>query len=93
MNDAEIVKQLGLEAAAEAIQSRAVSQVRDIVVLRLGGIIETAMTEEQLDEFNRLKEQSPADVWVWLNSEFTEVDVMYDEVLNDYLISLSSRSY
>lgn len=88
MNDAEIVTQLGLEAASEAVKNRVVSRVRGIVELRLGGIIEMAMTKEQLDEFSRLKEQSPADVWVWLNSEFTEVDVMYGEVLNDYLISL-----
>lgn len=91
MNDEDIIKQLGLENATEQIQTQAVNQVTSIVELRVAGIIESTMTDEQLAKFDELKNESSDAVWTWIDSEFTQAAELYEEALNDYLVNFQKN--
>ncbi len=93
MNDQDIIKQLGLENATEPIQTKAVDQVNSIVELRVAGIIESAMTDEQQAKFDQLKNESADAVWTWIDSEFTQAAELYDEALRDYLVNFQNKAH
>jgi len=93
MNDQDIINQLGLENATESIQAKAVDQVTSIVELRVAGIIESAMTDEQQAKFDELKTESAHAVWTWIDSEFTQAAELYDEALRDYLVNFQNNAH
>jgi len=93
MNDQDIINQLGLENATESIQTKAINQVTSIVELRVAGIIESAMTDEQQAKFDELKNESTDAVWTWIDSEFTQAAGLYDEALRDYLVNFQNNAH
>ena len=89
MTDQEIIDKLGLGAASPELQAVSVEQARELVELRVAGILERSMSDAQMQEFERLKEQSPDAVVDWLEKEFVTINDLRQEVLEDFARQLA----
>lgn len=85
MNDEQIIKAIGLEGAPEAVREQSLNQVKSIVAIRVGGILEAAMNEEQRNTFKTLQEESADKTWQWLDETFVDTNKLREEVLQGYL--------
>ena len=92
MTDQEIIETLGLGAAVPELQAVSIEQARELVELRVAGILERAMSDEQRKAFDELKEQSPEAVADWIEREFADIDELRHEVLNDFARQLAADS-
>ena len=90
MTDQEIIEILGLGAATPELQAVSVEQSRELVELRVAGILERAMSDDQRETFNELKKQSPDAVADWVEREFTDIDELRHEILNDFARQLAA---
>ncbi len=90
MTDQEIIEKLGLGAATPELQAVSVEQARELVELRVAGILERAMSDEQRETFATLKKQSPDVVADWIEREFVDIDDLRSEVLADFARQLAT---
>lgn len=90
MTDQEIIETLGLGAATPELQAVSVEQARELVELRVAGILERAMSDDQRETFNELKKQSSDAVADWIEREFTDIDELRHEILNDFARQLAA---
>lgn len=86
MKDQEILQELGLENAEESLKESALSSINTVVELRVSGLIQDLMTEDQRKEFTKKSEtEDKGTVMKWISSEIVNVDEMYEAALRDYL--------
>ena len=91
MSDNEIIEALGLTGLDDAAKQQTLDQVEFIVAARVGGILEAAMDDEQLEHFKQLQNGPREEVWAWLNTTFVNTSELKDEVLGDYIREYSDR--
>ena len=91
MSDQQILEILKLANAPEQAKKQGLGQVKYIVELRVAGILQMSMSDEQKSTFEKLQEESTEVVWTWLNENFVNTSELYEEVLKDYLKSLQDR--
>ncbi len=86
MKEAQILEKLGMQNAPESSKQRILEQINAIIELRVAGLTEEVMTPEQKAEFARISEAEPREkVFEWLNSTVTNMNELYEAVLQDYL--------
>jgi len=88
MTDEQIISTLGFETAGEEMRQRVIENIRTIVELRVIGVVSEAMTDEQQQTFESIRDSGDSEaMWKWLADEVTGVDVseVYEATLKDYL--------
>lgn len=85
MNDQQIIEKLGLQNLPKEVQDQTVESVNQVVELRVMGMIDEMMSDEQRATFESKSQESPEAVWKWISQEFTDVSKLYDAALQDYL--------
>lgn len=91
MNDQEILQKLGLEGMPKEVQDQTLLQVNQIVEMRLAGMFDELMTEEQRAQFTKKSQEGPEAAWKWLSEELTDAAQLYQAALSDYLTEVTTR--
>ncbi|MFO0971035.1 MAG: hypothetical protein U0520_01640 [Candidatus Saccharimonadales bacterium] len=85
MNDQQIIEKLGIGNLPKEIQDETLRTVNHVVELRVMGLLDDLMSDDQRTALEvKTKEGSDA-VWQWLKEEFADVDKLYAAALSDYL--------
>lgn len=92
MKDEQIIQRLHLEALPEDVQQQMLASVSQTVELRLMGVMEDLMTDQQKQEFENLEKGSPEAVWQWLSDNLADVASTYESLLGDYIEEVNSQT-
>jgi hypothetical protein len=93
MSDQQILEALGMQDMSDEVKQATLLKVNAVVELRLAGLIEELLSEDQKAAFDSMKESStPEQVFAWLGQELTQVQDMYDAALKDYIAELNERT-
>ncbi len=93
MSDTEIINKLHLNQLSEAAKQQMLATINGEIELRLAGIIDDTLNEEQRSQFNQLSESgSPEDVMKWLSVELTDLNELYEQALEDYIDEINSKT-
>jgi len=85
MSNEQIIEKLGFGNLPKEVQDQAVEDIRGVVELRVMGLIDDMMSDEQRTAFEQKSQEAPEAVWKWISAEFTDVDKLYEATLTDYL--------
>lgn len=86
MTDDQIIEKLGLTDVDDESREVLVAQVNSVVEMRLMGLVESLLSDEQTEQLQQLIAAGDNQaVWQWLNSELTNIDELRQGVLADYL--------
>ena len=85
MSDQEIIAKLGIGNLPKEVQEQTLQNISSVVELRVMGLLDEIMTDEQRATFEQKSKEAPESVWKWISSEFADVDSMYEAALADYL--------
>lgn len=93
MEDKQILQKLGMEGAPEELQQRTLQAFINTVELRLGGLIEDLLTDEQLKEFRKMEEASSSKeaIFKWLSGIVGNLQDLYDAIQLDYIDELNEQ--
>lgn len=91
MTDKEIIQALHFESLPVEVQELSVEQAREIVELRVIGIVSQLMSDDQARAFEKIKDAPSDEVTRWIETEFTDIDTIRQQVLVDYIESVNSR--
>ena len=93
MSDQEIINKLHLNNLSEAAKQQMLATINEEVELRLAGVIDETLNEQQRSQFNHLSESgSPEDVMKWLSVELTDLNQLYEQALEDYIDEINSKT-
>lgn len=96
MTDEQIIAELGFTGADTAMQESVVANVRNVVGMRVVGLISEKMTDEQLSEFKNIQETADdGAVWDWLKDNVVGVDVsqVYESIIQDYIAEKKANAF
>lgn len=85
MSDEQIIEKLGIGTLPKEVQEQTLQSVNTVVELRVMGMLDDLMEDEQRAQFEEISKQGPEAVWNWLSTEFTDVAKLYEAALQDYL--------
>lgn len=85
MSDEQIIEKLGLKNLPKEVQDETLASINRVVELRVMGLVDDLMSDEQRAEFKLKTADDPKSIWKWLLKEVTDVDKMYEAALSDYL--------
>lgn len=89
MDDTTILEKIGMEDAPEELQKETLQLIANTVELRLLGLIEDLLSDEQLEEFKKMEESSSKDeIFQWLSGIVGDVSELHDSVQQDYVDEL-----
>lgn len=85
MTDDQILEKLGLTNVDDVSRKVLIAQVNNVVDKRLMNLVIELISDEQMDEFEKLQQAGDNEaVWTWLSAQLN-MDELYQGVLNDYL--------
>jgi hypothetical protein len=90
ISDEEIIKKLKLGTHDPDILAVSVAQARELIELRLSGMLEHIMTSAQREVFARLQDGSQENVVAWIGREFGDIDDLRQTVFEDLADELSA---
>jgi len=96
MTDEQIIEKVGFTNAADAVKQQMVDGIRAIVELRVIGVVDALLTDEQGEEFEKLQAAGDNDaIWTWLRESVVGVDTreIYEAALADYLEEYLANEY
>lgn len=85
MTDEQIIDKLGLGNLPKEVQDETLQSINRVVELRVMGIVDDLLTDEQRIELKQKMAENPKSIWKWLTKEVTDVQKLYDAALTDYL--------
>jgi hypothetical protein len=85
MTNQEIIDKLGLGNLPKEVQDETLTSINHVVELRVMGLVDDMMSDEQRATFEQKTAEAPESVWNWISAEFTDVDKLYEAALVDYL--------
>lgn len=94
MTDEQILSYLGFESRSELFKRESIENIRAVVDIRAGAIVEEIMTDAQFEEFERLQAQGDRQViWDWLRESVLGADMkeVYEATLLSYLDELKEQ--
>lgn len=92
MTDDQIIEKLGLTDVDDESREILVAQVNSVVEMRLMGLVESLLSDEQAEQLKQLIATGDNQaVWQWLNTELTNIDELRQGVLADYLEERTAR--
>lgn len=92
MNDKEILQKLRLETMPKEVQEQTLIQIHQVVELRLMGVIDDLMTDEQRTAFEALSKENTKSVQRWLSEQFTDLEKLEVSVLEDYITEVTQKT-
>lgn len=92
MTDQEIIERLKLGTHNLDELAVSVAQARELVELRVSGMLEHAMTDAQHREFALLKDSPQGTVVQWIEREFGDIDDLRRTVFEDLADELSASA-
>lgn len=91
MKDQEILETLDIANVSEELQQETLTRISQVVELRLMGLYDEAMTDEQKQEFKKVSAESPENAWKWLNDNVVNIAEAYNAMLADYIDELKKK--
>ncbi len=91
MSDQELIEKLRLGALPKEAQEQTLAAVNNEIEMRLAGVIDDILTDEQRAEFEKLANQTPEKVFEWLSQEITDLSKLYKDVLEDYIEEMNAK--
>lgn len=85
MSDEQIIEKLDIKNLPKEVQDETLASINRAVELRVMGLVDDLMSDEQRAELRLKTADDPKSIWKWLSKEVTDVDKMYDAALVDYL--------
>lgn len=85
MTDQQILEKLGLQNIPKEVQDETLQSINHVVELRVMGMVDDMMSDEQRVAFEAKSKEDPESVWKWVSTEFTDVDKLYSAALEDYV--------
>lgn len=85
MTDEQIIEKLGLKNLPKEVQDETLQSINRVVELRVMGLVDDLLSEEQRAELKVKLIEDPKSIWKWLSKEVTDVQKLYDAALSDYL--------
>ena len=85
MTDQQIIEKLGIGNLPQEVQQETLNSINSIIEMRVMGMLDDLMEDEQRAQFEEISKQGPEAVWNWLSKEFTDVAKLYEAALQDYL--------
>ncbi len=85
MTDEQIIEKLGLGNLPKEVQEETLASINRVVELRVMGLVDDLLSEEQRVELKAKLAEDPKSIWKWLSKEVTDVQKLYDAALSDYL--------
>lgn len=85
MTDEQIIDKLGLGNLPKEVQDETLQSINRVVELRVMGLVDDLLSEEQRVELKAKLAEDPKSIWKWLSKEVTDVQKLYDAALSDYL--------
>lgn len=91
MTNNDIIDAMGIQDASEEIKNRAIESVTEVVEMRVMGMVDEMMTEEQRTEFDKLPQEDAEKVYEWVSKEVTDLEKLFEATLGDYLEEIKQR--
>lgn len=91
MSDQELIEKLRLGALPKEAQEQTLAAVNNEIEMRLAGVIDDILTDEQRAEFEKLANQTPEKVFEWLSQEITDLSKLYKDALEDYIEEMNAK--
>lgn len=85
MSDQQILEKLGLLDIPKEVQEETLQDINRIIELRVMGLVDDIMTEDQKKAFSEKVKEAPEEGWKWLSKEVVEISELYDATLEDYI--------
>ncbi len=92
MNDQEILEKLQLATMPKEVQDLTLTQVHQVVELRLMGVVDGLLSDAQRATFTTLSKEEPKKVQKWLREQFPNLDELRNATLKDYLDEVATKT-
>lgn len=91
MTDAEIISALGMNDTSEEYKAKMLEKINRVVELRLMGLVDEMLTDEQRKDFDNVASENPDNTMKWLSENIVDLDKLYDSALKDYIDELNKK--
>lgn len=94
MTNEQIITEIDFDGATDEVKQDVVNSIRQIVEMRMLGLMGDMMTDEQSDTFQEIVDSgNDQAVWDWLRETIVGVDVseLYETTLQGYLAEFKAK--